>query len=53
MAKRKQNADEEEVPQEQEPPRKINKKFKGQIKQYNFFKTVKSLEELDKFRFEV
>jgi hypothetical protein len=47
--------EEEEGPQEevQQPPREITKNVKGDIRKYNFLKTVKSMEELDKFRFQV
>jgi hypothetical protein len=35
------------------PPMKIPTKNKGVQKDYSFLKTVKSVEELDKFRFKV
>jgi hypothetical protein len=37
----------------QQPPKKITRKINGQIRKYNFMKTMKSLDELDKFRFKV
>jgi hypothetical protein len=45
--------DEAEKQQQKQPPRKVTKKVKGQIRDYNFLKSVKSLEELDNFRFKV
>jgi hypothetical protein len=35
------------------PPRKITKNVRGQIRKYVYVKSVKSMEELDKFRFKV
>jgi hypothetical protein len=43
--------DEEE--QKQPPPRNISKKMMGALKKYRFLRTVKSMEELDEFRFKV
>jgi hypothetical protein len=47
--------DEEEEQQQQQgqPPRKITKNHRGQIRKYIFLKTVKSMEELDNLRFKV
>jgi hypothetical protein len=56
MAKGRRNADggeDDKVPQQQQPPKKISKNINGRIKKYNFLKTVKSLEELDNFRLKV
>jgi hypothetical protein len=47
-----ENGDEEEYTQ-LEPPRNITKNIKGDLRKYHFLKTVKSLEEMDKLRFEV
>jgi hypothetical protein len=47
-----ENADAEEQQQKQ-PPRKMTKNINGQNRDYNFVKTVKSVEELDNFRFKV
>jgi hypothetical protein len=43
-----------EVPQKHSP-KKITYKIRGQqqLREYHFLKTVKSMEELDKFRFKV
>jgi hypothetical protein len=60
----KRNADEEEegIQQQQQPrpqqygegpPKKLTKKIGGKIRKYDFLKTVKSMDELDKFRFKV
>jgi hypothetical protein len=37
----------------QQPPRKMIKTFRGQKRDYYYLTTVKSLEQLDKFRFKV
>jgi hypothetical protein len=37
----------------QSPARKIIKKLLGKIRKYNYVTTVKSMEELEKFRFKV
>jgi hypothetical protein len=42
----------EEVPQKH-PPKKMAYKIRGQMREYHFLKTVKSMDELDKFRFKV
>jgi hypothetical protein len=42
---------EKEQPQKQQIPTKITTKFGGQIKKYDYVKTVESMDELDKFRF--
>jgi flagellar motor switch protein FliG len=39
--------------QQQEPPRKLTKSRGGQMMEYNFLESVKSVEELDKLRFKV
>jgi hypothetical protein len=44
--------DEKEVPQKH-PQKKIAYKIRGHMREYHFLKTVKSMEELDKFRFKV
>jgi hypothetical protein len=44
---------EKEQPQKQQIPTKITTKFGGQIKKYDYVKTVESMDELDKFRFKV
>jgi hypothetical protein len=55
----KKRNDEEEQQQQstsnepQQPPRKITQFVDGQQREYHFMKTVKSLEELDKIRFQV
>jgi hypothetical protein len=53
--KRRNTADgnKEEVPQEEQPPRKMSRTVKGQIKEYYFLKTVKSIEEMNEIRFKV
>jgi hypothetical protein len=38
---------------EHQPPKKIYKNVKGQIRKYHYLKTMKSMEDLDKFRFMV
>jgi hypothetical protein len=52
-----EDEDEEDVIGEeeelQEPPRKMTKIIRGKKKKYLFLKTLKSMEELDKFRFKV
>jgi hypothetical protein len=47
--------EEEEGPQGevQQLPRNITENVRGEIRKYDFLKTVKSFEELDKFRFKV
>jgi hypothetical protein len=43
-----------EVPQNQKHlPKKMKYNIRGQIREYHFLKTVKSMEDLDKFRFKV
>jgi hypothetical protein len=55
----KQNAndgnEEKEVEggQPQEIPKNVTKNNRGNIRKYNFLKTVKSFKELDKLRFKV
>jgi hypothetical protein len=47
---------EEEEPQPEEmqkPPKKMTKNFRDGVRTYSYVKTVKSLEELDNFRFKV
>jgi hypothetical protein len=57
MKKRNVEDEEQESPQQQQdvqpPKRKINKKVLGKIRKYYYVKTVKSMEELEKFRFKV
>jgi hypothetical protein len=51
-----QKADDDAEKQQQKqswPPMKITTNIKGVQKDYSFLKTVKSVEELDKFRFKV
>jgi hypothetical protein len=43
----------EEDKDEQQPAKKITRILYGQIMKYNYVKTVKSMDELDKFRFKV
>jgi hypothetical protein len=43
----------EEDEDDEEPPRNITKMRDGKEKKYRLLKTVKSMEELDKFRFKV
>jgi hypothetical protein len=38
---------------QQHPPRKMTKNARGQLREYYYLKTLKSVEELDKFRFKV
>jgi hypothetical protein len=47
--------DEEEAQEEEkeQPPRKMTRNIGGQKREYHFLKTVNSMEELEKFRFEV
>jgi hypothetical protein len=40
-------------PQIEPPPGTVEKKILGKIKEYHFLKTVNSVDELDKFRFQV
>jgi hypothetical protein len=47
------DADEDEEERQQQPPSKMTKNNKGQIREYNFLKTVKSIDELDECRFKV
>jgi hypothetical protein len=56
--KSEQNANDEKEPNEvpqKHPPKKVTYKIRGQqqMREYYFLKTVKSMEELDKFRFQV
>jgi hypothetical protein len=41
-----------EVPQKH-PPKNVTYKIRDQMREYHFLKTVKSMEELDKIRFQV
>jgi hypothetical protein len=43
----------DEMQQEEEPPLNITKNIMGQRREYYYLKTVKSLEEMDQFRFQV
>jgi hypothetical protein len=48
--------EEEEQPQHQklhQPTRKLTQIIRGQAKKYYYLKTVKSMEEFEKFRFKV
>lgn len=45
--------DENENDGAEEPPRKITRNVGGQKRDYIYAKSVKSMEELEKFRFEV
>jgi hypothetical protein len=45
--------DEDDEDEEGQPPRNITKKMKGKEKKYRLVKTVKSMDELDKFRYKV
>jgi hypothetical protein len=45
--------EDEEDEDEEQPLRKITKKVRHQIREYYFLKTVKSMDELDKFRLKV
>jgi hypothetical protein len=56
----KNRNEEKEQPQQQEqhleeeqPPRKMTRIFKGQRREYHYVTTVKLFEELDEFRFQV
>ena len=55
--KRIRDDEEEECPRQpnevQQPAKKISQIVKGQEREYHFVKTVKSVEDLDKFRFQV
>jgi hypothetical protein len=46
-----ENSDDED--EAEKPPRNITKNVKGQHKQYYYMKTVKTMEELDKYRLKV
>jgi hypothetical protein len=48
--KEESNDDEDEA---EKPPREITKNVNGQHKQYYYLKTVKTVGDLDKFRFKV
>jgi hypothetical protein len=59
---KRKNTDQEERPQQQveeqstielQPPRKITPIINGQQREYHYRTSVKSYEELDKFRFQV
>jgi hypothetical protein len=45
--------EEEEEQLQEEPAKKKTRNVRGQIRKYYFMKSVKSMEELDKFRFKV
>jgi hypothetical protein len=45
--------DDSEEQQQKQPPRKMTKKINGRIREYKFLKSVKSVDELDNFRFKV
>jgi hypothetical protein len=47
------DADEEEEPQHQQPPKKITKNINGAKRNYYYQTTLKSMEELEEFRFKV
>jgi hypothetical protein len=54
--KQKQDTEEDRQRQEKEekhPPMKMTKNVQGQIRDYYYVKTVKSIDELDKFQFKV
>jgi hypothetical protein len=60
--KNQQNVNDEDETEEEEEPNEVPQKhppktktynIKGQKREYHFLKTVKSMEELDKFRFKV
>jgi ribosomal protein S28E/S33 len=53
IAKKRQLNIVDESEDEVEPQREITKNVKGQIRKYDFLKTVQSLEELDQLRFKV
>jgi hypothetical protein len=44
---------EQDEQEQKQPPRKVTKNINGQKRDYNFLKSVKSLEELDNIRFKV
>jgi hypothetical protein len=50
--KSQQNVNDEDE-REEHPQKKMTYKIRGHMREYHFLKTVKSMEELDKFRFKV
>jgi hypothetical protein len=48
-----QDHDDDTEEKQKKPPKKVTKNSRGQLRDYNFLKTVKSVEEVDNFRFEV
>jgi hypothetical protein len=54
MPEKKTNCnDDDDNEGRQKPPSKMTKNCRGQIRQYYYMKTVKSMDELDKLRFKV
>jgi hypothetical protein len=51
--KNQQVIDDEDEHEAEEPPRKIRRDVRGQENKYFYLKTVKTVRELDKFRFKV